>query len=247
MPLTASPRRSPANWPYHLVSALLLVAGAFLAYHAATHDVLAAYALLPPGDPRQPGATPEQLLEVLRSGREQGSGSKSAFASFLFTHNLQVGLVSMGLGVLAGVPTVLLLLYNGMMLGAFVALHVQAGIGLEMWAWNPAPRNYRAVSHRSVRRRGAHAGRAVVSPGLKTRSQSLVDVGGDAARTAIGIAGMLLIAAVIESFVRQSHLSTTARLTVAALTAVFWALYIALGFLTLRRGIGVERGSATSF
>ena len=56
-------------------------------------------------------------MEVLR-GRNSGNGFKSLMASFLFTHNLRVGLVSMGLGVLAGVPTVLLLLYNGMMCAA---------------------------------------------------------------------------------------------------------------------------------
>ena len=201
-----------------------------MAYHAASHDVLAAYALLPPGDPRQPGATPEQLLEVLR-GREEGSGFKSVFASFLFTHNLQVGLVSMGLGVLAGVPTVLLLLYNGMMFGAFVALHVRAGIGLEMWAWI-LPHGITELSAIALCGGvGLMLGRAVVSPGLKTHAQSLVDAGGDAARTVIGIAGMLLIAAVTESFVRQSHLSTTARLVYAASTAVFWTLYVAFGFL----------------
>jgi uncharacterized membrane protein SpoIIM required for sporulation len=219
------------NWPYHLASILLMVAGACLSYHAATHDVLAAYALLPPGDPRQPGATPDQLLEVLRAGREEGSGFKSFFASFLFTHNLQVGLVSMGLGVLAGVPTVLLLLYNGMMLGTFVALHVQAGIGLEMWAWI-LPHGVTELSAIALCGGvGLMLGRSVISPGLKTRAQSLVDVGGEAARTAIGIAGMLLIAAVIESFVRQSHLSTTARLVFATFTAVFWALYVAFGFM----------------
>jgi uncharacterized membrane protein SpoIIM required for sporulation len=218
------------NWRYHLASVLLLAAGAFLAYHAATHDVLAAYALSAPGDPRQPGATPEQLLEVLRSGRDEGGGYKSAFASFLFTHNLQVGLISMGLGVLAGVPTVLLLLYNGMMLGAFVALHVQAGIGPEMWAWI-LPHGITELSAIALCGGvGLMLGRAVISPGLKTRMQSLVDVGGEAARTAVGIAGMLLIAALIESFVRQSHLSTRARLICAAATAVFWSLYVALGF-----------------
>ena len=159
------------NWPYHLASVLLLVAGAFLAYHAATHDVLAAYALLPPGDPRQPGATPEQLLDVLRAGREEGSGFKSVFASFLFTHNLQVGLVSMGLGVLAGVPTVLLLLYNGMMLGAFVALHVQAGIGLEMWAWI-LPHGITELSAIALCGGvGLMLGQAVINPGLKTRAK----------------------------------------------------------------------------
>jgi uncharacterized membrane protein SpoIIM required for sporulation len=231
------------NWRYHLASVVLLVAGAFLAYHAAMHDVLATYAMLSPGDPRQPGATREQLLEVLRSGREHGSGFKSAFASFLFTHNLQVGLVSMGLGVLAGVPTVLLLLYNGMMLGAFVALHVQAGIGLEMWAWI-LPHGITELSAIALCGGvGLMLGRAVVSPGLKTRAQSLVDAGREAASTAIGIAGMLLIAALIESFVRQSYLSTTARLTFAALTAVFWALYVAFGFM--RKGGRIERDART--
>jgi uncharacterized membrane protein SpoIIM required for sporulation len=218
------------NWRYHLASVLLLVVGALLAYHAATNDVLASYALAAPGDPRQPGATPEQLLEVLRSGREEGSGYKSAFASFLFTHNLQVGLVSLGLGVLAGVPTVLLLLYNGMMLGSFVALHVRAGIGLEMWAWI-LPHGITELSAIALCGGvGLMLGRAVISPGLKTRAQSLVDVGGEAARTAIGIAGMLLIAALIESFVRQSDWSTATRLAFAGGTAVFWALYVAFGF-----------------
>ena len=219
------------NWRYHLASAALLIAGALLAYHACRHDVLASYALLQPGDPRQPGSTPEQLLEVLRSGRQSGNGVKSFMASFLFTHNLRVGLISMGLGVLAAVPTVLLLLYNGMMLGSFVALHVQAGIQLEMWAWI-LPHGITELSAITLCGGvGLMLGHAVVSPGLKTRAQSLVDAGQEAARTAIGIAGMLMIAAFIESFVRQSHLTTRTRLIYAALTAVFWALYVTFGFM----------------
>jgi uncharacterized membrane protein SpoIIM required for sporulation len=219
------------NWRYHLVSACVLILGALLAYHACTHDVLAAYALLPPGDIRQPGATPEQLLKVLHGGREMGSGIKSVFASFLFTHNLKVGLISMGLGALAGIPTVLLLLYNGMMLGAFVALHVQAGVALEMWAWI-LPHGVTELSAITLCGGvGLMLGHAVISPGLKTRAQSLVEAGGEAARTTIGIAGMLMIAAFIESFVRQSHFSTTQRLIYAALTALFWGLYVAFGFM----------------
>jgi len=219
------------NWRYHLASAALIIVGALLAYQACRHDVLASYALLQPGDPRQPGSTPEQLLEVLRSGRTSGNGFKSFMASFLFTHNLRVGLISMGLGVLAAVPTVLLLLYNGMMLGAFVALHVQAGIELEMWAWI-LPHGITELSAITLCGGvGLMLGRAVISPGLKTRAQSLVDAGQEAARTAVGIAGMLMIAAFIEGFVRQSHLSTRVRLIYAALTAVFWALYVAFGFM----------------
>ena len=52
---------------------------------------------------------------------------------------------------------------------------------------------------------------------------------------AIGVAGMLVAAAVIESFLRQSHLSTNARLGFAAASAAFWGLYLAHGAIRERR------------
>ncbi len=41
---------------------------------------------------------------------------------------------------------------------------------------------------------------------------------------------MLIFAAIIESYLRQSHLSTNARLAFAGGTAAFWALYLWHGF-----------------
>ena len=219
------------NWRMHAVSAALLLTGGVLGYEATSHDVLAAYALSTPGDERLPGTPPERLLEYLRGGREQGSGEKSAFASFLFTHNLQVGLVAMGLGVLAGVPTVLSMLYNGMMMGAFLSLHTRAGLGLEAWAWI-LPHGITEISAIILCGGvGLVLGKAVISPGLKTRGEALVEAGAEAARTAIGVAGMLVLAAFIEGFVRQSHLTTNERLIYAGLTALFWIVYFAQGFL----------------
>ena len=219
------------NWRYHLASALLMFLGAVLAYHATTSDVLAAYALLPAGEYRQPGATPERLLDLLRADRDTGQGYKAFFASFLFAHNLQVGVVAMGLGVVAGIPTVLLMLYNGMILGAFAAVHMQAGVGPEMWAWI-LPHGVTELSAIALCGGcGLMLGKAVVSPGLKTRSQSLVDAGAESARTVVGIAGMLFIAALTESFVRQSEFSTAARFVYTGISAAVLALYVANGFL----------------
>ena len=123
------------TWRFHAASALLFFGGAVVAYFAASRDPLAAYALSMPGDIRQPGSTPEQLEKVLTSGREQGSAEKFAFASYLFNNNVRVGVMSLCLGVLAGVPTVFLIIFNGMLLGAFTALHHQAGIYGDYWAW----------------------------------------------------------------------------------------------------------------
>ena len=48
---------------------------------------------------------PEQLRSVLASGRDQNGGEKFIFASFLFSHDLQVGLLALCTGILAGMPT----------------------------------------------------------------------------------------------------------------------------------------------
>ena len=68
------------TWRYHAASAALFVTGAVVAYYAASHDVLASYALAMPGDLRLPGSTPEQLHEVLVHGRDQDASMKFAFA-----------------------------------------------------------------------------------------------------------------------------------------------------------------------
>jgi uncharacterized membrane protein SpoIIM required for sporulation len=233
------------TWKYQAVSAACLVLGAVVAYFASMHDVLAAYALSMPGDPRTPGSTPDQLREVLHSGREQGGATKFAFASFLFTHNLKVGILSMGLGVLAAVPTVILIFYNGMILGAFIAMHHRAGIYGEVWAW--------LLPH-GVTELGAIVlcggiglmlGMAVLSPGEMTRTEALRRAGIEAGRIVIGVAAMLVMAAIIESYLRQSHLSTAARLAFAAGTALFWAAYFANGAIAERKVVSTLRGPAT--
>lgn len=219
------PRCVARLWRYHLAAAALMLLGMLIAYLAVAGDIAAAYAILPAGEIRQPGASREQLLEVLRHGRDQGHGKKFAFASFLFGHNLKVAILAMATGILAAVPTVILTVYNGMILGAFSAVHHRAGITTEMWAW---------ILPHGITELGAiilcggvglRIGRAVLSPGLQTRGESLRIAGEEAARTVCGAAVMLIAAAVIESYLRQSHLGEGARLGFAGATLIFWILY----------------------
>ena len=219
------------NWRFHALSCALLTFGALLAYYLSMNDPQAAYALMPAEDVRQPGSSKEQLLQVLRSGRDDGGGYKFFFASFLFSHNLKVGILALGLGVLAAIPTVLLMVFNGMLLGSFTAIHHQAGITTEFWAW---------ILPHGVTEIGAIVlcggvglmlGKAVVSPGIVSRTESLGRAGVEAGIICLGVALMLIFAAIIESFLRQSHLSSGARLAFATATGVFWAFYLYVGFL----------------
>ncbi len=223
------------SWVWHAISLILLLSGALLASFAGAGDVAALYALLPAGETRVPGASRELLMETLRSGREMGSAGKFVFASFLFSHNFKVGLLSMALGILAAVPTVILIVYNGMILGAFAAVHHQAGIYGEMWAWI-LPHGITEIGAIVLcGGTGLQIGWATVCPGARSRAAALKEVAAETGRTIIGAGLMLIFAAIIESYFRQSHLSTTVRLTFAAATAVFWILYISFGFIQERR------------
>jgi uncharacterized membrane protein SpoIIM required for sporulation len=76
---------------------------------------------------------------------------------------------------------------------------------------------------------GLLIGSAVVQPGRVSRWAALAAAGRDAGRTCVGIAVMLVAAAVLESYLRQSHLTTGQRLCVAAISALFWIGYFAWG------------------
>jgi uncharacterized membrane protein SpoIIM required for sporulation len=228
------PRLVARCWPFHAASAILLIAGAFLGYFASMHDSLAAYALMMPGDVRSPGATREQLLEVLRHGRDTGGGEKFAFASFLFSHNLNVGIMAMALGVLGGVFTTMLILYNGMLLGAFVAIHHRAGISRELWAWILPHGITELLAIILFGGIGLLFAQAVIRPGLLSRAESLKQAGIAAGQTCLGAGAMLVLAAIVESYLRQSHLSTASRLAFAGGSVVFWALFFLHGFLRER-------------
>ena len=232
---TDFPRAIARHWRQHLLSATLVVCGALLGYFAANSDPVLAHALWPAEDPRQPGSTPEQLLSHLREGRDESQGGKFFFASFLFQHNLKVGILAMVTGFLASIPTLFLLLLNGMLLGVFVAIHHQAGITSEMWAW---------ILPHGITEMGAiilcggvglMLGTAGVRPGALSRAQSLKLAGRESARICLGAAAMLALAAVIESYVRQSHWSTSMRLLFAGGTALFWIFYIGYGVWLERR------------
>jgi uncharacterized membrane protein SpoIIM required for sporulation len=222
------------HWRLHLLSAVLVIGGGLVGFFAASADPMVAHALWPAGDVRQPGSTPNQLLTVLRSGREGGGGEKFLFASFLFQHNLKVGLLALATGVLASLPTVLLMIFNGMLMGVFVSIHYQAGIKAEMWAWILPHGVTELGAIMLCGGAGMVLGQAVVHPALYSRRQSLVNAGREAAQVCLGVGLMLVAAAIIESYVRQSHWSTNARLAFAAATAVFWLVYFAHGAIKER-------------
>src|SRR6185503_9954713 len=122
----------------------------------------------------------------------------------------------------------------------------QAGIDAEMWAWI-LPHGITELGAITLCGGvGLMLGQAVVSPGTLTRTQSLLKTGREAGIICIGAAGMLVAAAFIESYIRQSSWSTAARFVFAGSTAFFWITYLVLGYVrnrTQQDAVGSQPGA----
>lgn len=172
---------------------------------------------------RDPDASTEALRRTLF--HEHGDDGLLMFATFLFTHNSSVGILTYGLGFVFGLPVVLLLFYNGMLLGAMSALFHARGLGVEWWSWILP----HGVSELTAIVLCGAAGLAIASevvfPGRRSRLHAIAAAGRRMGGVIAGCVVMLLLAALVEGVFRQQVTHVPARYLLAALFAGMWIAY----------------------
>lgn len=215
---------------YHALAALLLVLGAVYGYFGAAADPDWTLSFVFPGDDRTPYASRDELLETLRAGRggEVDSASKTVFAAVLWQHNTKVALFVFFTGFLAAIPTVLLMLQNGIMLGTYTYTFTVHDLGYEWWAWILPHGITELLAIVLLAGGGLWIGHIVIAPGDRGRAARFRGIRGDLVRLVCFAFPMLFLAALIESFVRQSQLGDTGRYVFAAISAIVWGLYLGL-------------------
>ncbi|MEM7267785.1 MAG: stage II sporulation protein M [Pseudomonadota bacterium] len=180
------------------------------------------------GDTRGPAASTEELLSYIYDEDASLIGALTAFSAFLFSHNTRIAIFAFSLGVFAAFPTLLLLIYNGLLLGAFVALHVERGIGWDIFGWLSVHGVTELSAICIAGAGGLQLGAAVLFPGRRTRRDALRHEGRDAAKLAIVAALMLFVAALLEGFARQLIQTTEVRLAVGWGIGALWLVWFAL-------------------
>lgn len=173
-------------------------------------------------------STREDLMAVLTHGAGQPLEALTAFASFLFSHNTQIALFIFSLGVIACVPSFVLTFYNGLILGAFIALHADRGLGYELAAWLSVHGVTELSAIVTACAGGLHLGFAVLFPGDLTRRDALRQRGRDAVKLALLAATMLVVAAVLEGYFRQLVQDPALRLAIGWGMGAVWVAYLGL-------------------
>ncbi len=219
-------------WRETLVSLLLTVAGALVAYLLIAGEPAWFYAIVPPGmaQGRDPGASVELLRQTIYDpgSRRAGQSALTLFASFLFTHNAQIAIFSFALGFAFAVPTALLIAYNGLMLGAMLAVFVPRGLGVGFVGWLLIHGTTELFAIMISGAAGFRIGLAIAFPGRQSRTDAAVAAGRSAATAMGGTVIMLAVAGLLEGIGRQTVTSDAGRYAIGIAMLVGWLAYFYL-------------------
>lgn len=223
----AWPQAVKSLWRETIVAALILGLAAVAAYLLVRQDMDWFYTVIPPemAQGRDPTASAAELRETLAGTDKQ---PLAAFATFLFTHNAQIAILAFALGFAFCLPTILLVAYNGLMLGALLALFVERGLGVEMGGWlfiHGATELFAVVLSGAA---GLRIGWTLAMPGDRPRLDAVADAGRTAATAMGGVVVMLLIAGLLEGFGRQLIEPTPWRYGIGVTSLCLWLCYFYL-------------------
>ncbi|MGR3513408.1 MAG: stage II sporulation protein M [Paracoccaceae bacterium] len=222
---SAAMRRS---WPYLLVGFLTMALGALAGGLLYFEDASWYSVFLPPelAAGRGPGSSSAELRAVIYG--DDGHEGLGAFATYLFSHNTRIAIFVFGLGVFLCAPAILLTFYNGLILGAFVALHIDRGLGYDIFGWLSVHGVTELSAICIACAGGLRLGTAVLFPGRLTRAEALRQTGRDAAKLAIVAALMLVVAALLEGFARQLLQDFSSRVILGWGVGALWLAWFLL-------------------
>jgi uncharacterized membrane protein SpoIIM required for sporulation len=231
------PRAAKGLWRETVVSLTLTVVGAITAFVLVRNDPDWFFAFMPRGlaGGRDPSATTEFLRSTLYAQPGESEGL-SVMSMSLFTHNSGVAMMAFALGFAFCLPAAFIILVNGLMLGAFLALFFSRGLGLELVGWLMIHGTTELFAVILAGAAGLRIGWRLAFPGRDPRPTAMSKAGREAGTLMGGVVLMLLAAGMLEGFARQLVNADWARYAIAVTTGLLWT-----GYYYLPRG-GRARG-----
>ncbi|MBM3457812.1 MAG: stage II sporulation protein M [Armatimonadetes bacterium] len=210
--------------PVRLAALIMLVAGVAGWFMGST-DPGGAYHFLPAEMVRSIPALREHWKR--NTGHEISLAMMTIFSSGLMVHNIGIGLMSFAGGLVLGIPTILVLVQTGVMVGVLGAGMSYPGSALAFWSLILPHGFVELTAIVILSGGGLLLASALLFPGQLSRGQALVSRGRDAVGLAAGGAAMLVVAGLIEGHITPPQWIppplklSFAGLTVAAMVAYF--------------------------
>jgi uncharacterized membrane protein SpoIIM required for sporulation len=219
-----------ARW-HVVLAALALLVGVAAGFMLTLQDEAWFSSFVPAGlaGDRGPASTRADLHDnVIFASPPSAVEAFGIFANFLFSHNTLVGLMTFGLGLAAGVPTIMLNVYQGIVLGAFLALHYNRDLTLDFLGWVSIHGTTELGALILLAAGGLVIAEKILFPGRYGRLENLALHGRQAAQIAVGAVLMLFVAAILEGGFRQLVANTPGRFAIGLGIGALWIAYFSL-------------------
>ncbi len=222
------------EWQVVALSGLLFLGGSIFGFLGMVVDPKAAPYLVPA---EHMSLDPVQRAEKEAANDGAQVDEQVAFASFLFTHNIQVAFLAFASGLTAGIGTALLLFGNGLMLGALAAVYTSKAMTGWFWAWI-LPHGIPEITAICIAGAGGLVlARGLIAPQGLSRREALKREGKTAVRLLLGTLLLFVFAGLIEGTISQIHpprLSVGFKLSFAMMVGLGLVAYLGSGWLGQR-------------
>ncbi|WP_293708763.1 MULTISPECIES: stage II sporulation protein M [unclassified Stenotrophomonas] len=166
----------------------------------------------------------EKMYDPNADSLGRDSGTDWAMFGHYIMNNISIGLRTFASGLVAGIGTILVLVFNGITIGAVAGHLQQAGYGEPFWRFVVGHAPFELTAIVIAGGAGLQLGLRLLAPGRMRRVDALVEGGRIGARLCLGVAFMLLVAAFIEAFWSSiAWVPMWGKLTVSA---VLWLLVL---------------------
>ncbi|MCH9670529.1 MAG: stage II sporulation protein M [Gammaproteobacteria bacterium] len=135
-----------------------------------------------------------------RVGRARQADDDFEMFGFYLRNNTSIGFRTFAAGLLFGVGTIVVLLFNGVTIGATAGYLSTKATAIPFWSFvsgHSAPEITAIVLSGAA---GLLLGWALVAPGRRTRQQALLYAAKDAVRIMYGAAALFFVAAIVEAY-----------------------------------------------
>jgi uncharacterized membrane protein SpoIIM required for sporulation len=151
-------------------------------------------------------------------------GMKPQASSRIMTNNLTVTFLTFAAGITAGLGTIWLIFFNGLLMGVIATACRQAHMSRDLWSFVCPHGSLELPAIFIAGGAGLRLASGMLFPGLYSRRDSIALAGREAARLVAGVIPMLMIAGTIEGFFSPSGAPAGLKFAVGA--ALFTLLLV---------------------
>lgn len=151
---------------------------------------------------------------------------KPLASSAIMTNNMSVGFTTFALGITAGLGTIYMMAFNGLLIGVIGVACGLAGMSLQLWSF-VAPHGVLELPAIFIAGgAGLRIAQGLLFPGVLPRRDSLARAGTEAVQLLVGTVPILIIAGTIEAFVSPTGLAVPLKFAMAAALFVLLNVYL---------------------